>query len=366
MARLGRSDLEALLHAVERTRFVSEGEAFPRVALRTVRELVACDVASFNEVDPEAARAVAVVDPADYAVSAVQSAAFARLAGEHPLIRHYQTGDGTASKLSDFLTVEQFHRTRLYVELYRDLGVEHQIAITLPASLPRVVAIALSRRDADFDERDRQLLNALRPHLAQSYRFAEERENIHAGLEAFSGALRETGTHIVLLDPGRGDLDADTRDLLAAYFGQLPEDGGLPAPVERWLALQPGPGDALRNGDLRLIGPLVVRRAQRALSIRYVPASAGVAALLVNEQRIPSSRAELRLLGLTAREADVLQLLTQGASDHDIATDLGIAYGTVRKHLDNVYRKLGVKRRAQAVALTLELLTERGALSESA
>ncbi len=49
--------------------------------------------------------------------------------------------------------------------------MEHQMSIGLPSVLPRLTAIALNRNDLgdDFDERDRLLLNTLRPHLAQSY-----------------------------------------------------------------------------------------------------------------------------------------------------------------------------------------------------
>jgi DNA-binding CsgD family transcriptional regulator len=361
MSRLGRDDLEAILEAVERTRFVADAAQFPRIALLTLRELVPCAVASFNEVDPVAGRALAVVEPDGYVIDESQRAAFARLAGEHPLIRHYLTGDGSAHKLSDFLTPAEFHRTHLYTQVYRELGVEYQIAITLPAPPPRIVAIALSRSDADFDERDRLVLNTLRPHLAQSYRLAEEREEIHTGLELFTGDTKEAGTHVIVLDRPRRALGAEARALLGEYFGQLPPGGRLPPAVERWLSLQPKLGDAVKRRDLRLIGPLVTRRGSRRLVLRYVPDAGGVSAILVHEQRAPSTRAELRLLGLTVREADVLKLLTQGETDRDIAARLGIAHGTVRKHLDNLYRKLGVKRRTQAVALALELLTERGA-----
>jgi len=38
----------------------------------------------------------------------------------------------------------------------------------------------------------------------------------------------------------------------------------------------------------------------------------------------------------------------------EIAACLFIAHGTVRKHLDNIYAKLGVRSRAQAVAVTAE------------
>jgi DNA-binding CsgD family transcriptional regulator len=55
-------------------------------------------------------------------------------------------------------------------------------------------------------------------------------------------------------------------------------------------------------------------------------------------------------LVLTARELQVLSLIAQGQTNAQVARELWISPGTVRKHLDNVYSKLGVHTRAAAVA----------------
>jgi DNA-binding CsgD family transcriptional regulator len=53
---------------------------------------------------------------------------------------------------------------------------------------------------------------------------------------------------------------------------------------------------------------------------------------------------------LTAREAEVLELVAAGLTNAAIAERLWISPGTVKKHLDNVYEKLGVANRTAAVA----------------
>ncbi len=53
--------------------------------------------------------------------------------------------------------------------------------------------------------------------------------------------------------------------------------------------------------------------------------------------------------GLTSREADVMDWLAQGKSNHEIGVILGISQHTVRKHLENIFRKLGVENRTAAV-----------------
>jgi DNA-binding CsgD family transcriptional regulator len=57
---------------------------------------------------------------------------------------------------------------------------------------------------------------------------------------------------------------------------------------------------------------------------------------------------------LTAREHDVLRLLGYGYTAKDIGIVLGIAPGTVKNHLKEVYRKMGVSSRMHAVLYGLE------------
>jgi len=57
---------------------------------------------------------------------------------------------------------------------------------------------------------------------------------------------------------------------------------------------------------------------------------------------------------LTAREADVLELLQQGCTNAEIAHRLSIGLETVRTHARNIYRKLGVSSRRDLASLSRE------------
>jgi len=52
---------------------------------------------------------------------------------------------------------------------------------------------------------------------------------------------------------------------------------------------------------------------------------------------------------LSAREQEVLKLLTEGLDNQSISNLIEIKINTVEKHLENVYRKLGVTSRTEAV-----------------
>jgi DNA-binding NarL/FixJ family response regulator len=64
-------------------------------------------------------------------------------------------------------------------------------------------------------------------------------------------------------------------------------------------------------------------------------------------------RAKVREEPLTLRELEVLQHMAEGSSDRRIAESLHISEHTVRSHIKNLYRKLGVSSRAHAVARAL-------------
>jgi DNA-binding NarL/FixJ family response regulator len=70
-----------------------------------------------------------------------------------------------------------------------------------------------------------------------------------------------------------------------------------------------------------------------------------------------SSAKPLEQLGLTEREAEVLLWVAQGKSNGDIAILLGTAETTVKRHLTNLFPKLGVESRNAATVCALEILS---------
>ena len=71
------------------------------------------------------------------------------------------------------------------------------------------------------------------------------------------------------------------------------------------------------------------------------------------------SAAPLEKLGISAREAEVLLWMAQGKSNGDIATLCGISTGTVKKHANHIFDKLGVESRASATLRALEILAAK-------
>lgn len=74
-----------------------------------------------------------------------------------------------------------------------------------------------------------------------------------------------------------------------------------------------------------------------------------------------SSPKPLLALGLTPRAAEALLWLAQGKTNSDIAIILGITESTVKKHVQEMFDKLGVETRSAAAVRALEVLGSRAA-----
>lgn len=81
--------------------------------------------------------------------------------------------------------------------------------------------------------------------------------------------------------------------------------------------------------------------------------------LRVTEVREDSKIVELQKHnGLTRREAEVLLWVSYGKTNKTVSEILGISPRTVNKHLEQVFRKLGVETRAAATAIAVRYLTD--------
>lgn len=174
--------MDALLELIGDVQGRLDLDEFRVGLLASLSRLVPSDWVSLNDLGPNPTDSIVLIEPP---FPPEDHALFASLAEENPLIRHYQsTGDGRAYRFSDLVTSAELHRLRLYREFYARIGLEHQIAFTLPPRPGRLLGVALSRRIDDFPDSEKRLLNDARPFLIQAYRSAIEYTELTRSCEA--------------------------------------------------------------------------------------------------------------------------------------------------------------------------------------
>jgi DNA-binding CsgD family transcriptional regulator len=353
--RLGRSDLKTIQGCIAELYGLGGLDGFPERIVRSLSAVVPGDVSVYAELDLRRRKVTWNRDAvASFALRDAPQI-FATHMGELPLFKSYRRGEGSAAKISDTLTQRQFHRTAIYNEFYRPIGIEYHIAKGLPGPPDLVTAIGIVRKRRDFTERDRLALNLLRPHLNQSYRNAVELSRMRSepsllreGVEAL-----DQGVVILARDGRVAGMSSRARRWITEYLGE-PLGGMLPETLRRWV--RRGDEELARHDDAtRPREPLSIRLDGRQLSVRLV-SDADRRVLLLSEVHIAPRPELLETLGLSRREAEVLAWVAEGKTNGDIATILGASVRTVDKHLEHIFRKLGVETRTAAATRALTVL----------
>jgi DNA-binding CsgD family transcriptional regulator len=303
-----------------------------QLALPGLVELVPADVLTWDRVE----LATGAVDHEVVPAEAEPSAAFAAIVGDargHPLLFAHAARRRSALRLSEAVDPRRLSHSELYGDLLRRTGVEYAIAIGVRSERREAVVAGLGRTERQFSERDRDILDLVRPALEDALRAAEARARLVRAL----AANPPPGTAVVLLDR-YGEIEHSSLDAerwLAEHFGPAEHPGWLPGPLAGWLALPPRP-------------PLVSVRDGRRLSVRLLPGDPH--ALLLEEQVAGFRLEALRRLGLSARETEVLCAATAINDEADIAWELFLSLHAVRERLARLEAKLGVRTAAEAVA----------------
>jgi DNA-binding NarL/FixJ family response regulator len=139
-------------------------------------------------------------------------------------------------------------------------------------------------------------------------------------------------------------------DLLGRYFSEkILID--LPEAIETWIEAGGEPESAPKR-------PLVIEKGRGTLTVRHFSeGDSGQTTMLLLDERVEiNDPAVLQQLGLTPREAEVLFWMTQGKSSPEIAVILEAANNTVKKHVQNIFQKLGVENRTAAALRALEVI----------
>lgn len=349
--RLSHDDVRLALNFIQRTYAVQSLDDFSTHALKSLSTLVRADWTSYDEMIPSRRISKNLFNPGHI----FAPAAWAEHMHEHPMLANYlATNDGRATKVSDFISTSEFERTALYNEVYRPYGVRHEMSAALDLPLPGVVGFAVGRVGRDFRERDRVVLNVVRPHLSAAYRSVLTSARLQTDRTRLTELVDVLPFGVIRLHPNGRVRFANRQAIqwLAAYFEQPAlRNAQLPDPLERWTLEmrrrvegrvdglpQPPENFVVEHSNGRLIGRLLPNGDEWVVVLEEVPAST----------QLPRNWTEQ--FGLTEREATVLRWIVNGRDNKGIAEITGMSPRTVQKHLEHIYMKLGVTTRTEAVA----------------
>ena len=262
------TDTQLLLELVGEAYGFEDLEQYRHGILEIITRVVPCDRVGYNEITPDE-------DIRDHG-SRIRPAPGAKIRGAHLRKPAHAAAranrDGRPYRISDLIDQPTFHRLALYQQFYRHIGIEWQVAFTLPARAPLIVGIALTRTHTDFTDREVQLLALARPHLMQAYRNAELWSARKAMLVALEQGLDTLGQHVVVLDPG-GRVEFATDGARRLLGDTVASRRGLPDEVSAWISQHHDPRAAAQPLLLHTAGRHGAR-APAAEQARRSPRSA--------------------------------------------------------------------------------------------
>ncbi|MBE9192439.1 helix-turn-helix transcriptional regulator [Gloeocapsopsis crepidinum LEGE 06123] len=369
---LTQQDLQGILKCLQEVYCACNLEAFPTRALSALSWVVSSDFLNWCPTNFHQHRVLTTLSamshrPAITSQEADQIAHSRFL--EHPFARYYlATNDGKAHKISDFINAQQLHRLEgLYQGMMHQIGMEDQMSLVLPVSSEvnntllkkntDDIVIALSRPERSFSERDRFVLNLLRPHLFQAYLNAQTLTKIQQESIRLNRTMEQLG---VIILAGDGKIQLKTQrawELLTQYFQLTHQKNSLPETLQRWVNYQLSLIAGNEGLTLPCL-PLQIEQENNRLIIRLMcDRQHQQYILLLEEQRLRSFSPQLlTAIGLTKREAEVLFWATKDKSTKEIASILSCSDKTIEKHFEHIYEKLEVRTRTAAVVKALELL----------
>ncbi len=270
----------------------------------------------------------------------------------------------------DFLTPEEHATNPHYRDFARPWDVPFICLTTLERRDDLVIGLSVLRsaREGHVNERERAIFNSLAPHVRSAVRMQLALEG--KGAELVKGTLETLSSAAFVCGSG-GMVQAMT----AQADSLVSSNRGLSLRAGRLRALRDDEDknltDAIEAAGREVVRPgapmtkaVLVRgndpaSAPIVLDVMPLPPSAlefssGPRVVIVARGPRGTDARKATLLqgvyGFTAAEIDVALQLSRGQSTEAIATDRGVAVGTVRAQIKSMLAKLGVSRQLELVA----------------
>lgn len=329
MAR-GGSDLARLLTVMGEAHDLDEPEPFTPLVLDRVADSLHCEYATYYELDVTTGEVSVYVQSSYEEALATWGNPPFRFLPRVDFARHMKSWDRSRQDVGSWSDLYTRAARRRFEVTFQQSALGHVDMAWMTfgdrRSRSRSCWVTVART-RDFTEAQRDRFLGSRPHVASLIRHADARRRLADVMVALDADAEGGASGMLLLGPSLRVERASPagRRIVTRWFGQF--GSGLPEGFADWLR-SPFPREPLRveRGRDRLVVETPTRGA-----------------LIVREERVAS-------LSLTAREREVMSRVADGMTTDEIARALWVTPGTVSKHLEHTYRKLGVRGRTAALA----------------
>jgi len=163
-----------LRSALDALHVIGEGCAdradFARRGVASLSRLIGSELTTLSVCDLDSKHR-SVVSNAPGAISSRQLEVFDRYFHDHPLVRaHGRNPNAVTKRISDVVPLDSFRRTPLFNDYYRPIGIRHAMAVPVHVDRRFLVSFVFNRTGSAFTDRERDLAETIRPHLADLYR----------------------------------------------------------------------------------------------------------------------------------------------------------------------------------------------------
>ena len=143
---------------------------FARGGVASLSRLIGSELTTLSVCDLDSNHR-SVVSDAPGAISSRELEVFDRYFHAHPLVRAHGRKPGAVTKrISDLVPTDAFQETPLYNDYYRPIGIRHTMAMPIYIDQRLLVSFVFNRAGSAFGDRELQLAETVRPHLANLYR----------------------------------------------------------------------------------------------------------------------------------------------------------------------------------------------------
>jgi len=353
---LRQNDLVNISRFLQTLYCPSNTRRLPEVMLEGIAQLIPSEHAAYNEINSITNETFFLFRPWVQRMVDLTPPLNAHL-GEHPVLQHFrqQNSKGYVRKVSDFVSNRKFREMSLYREVYCHLDTNYQMGCLLSergASCD--IALAINRKIKDFNERDRAVLEFLRPHLIQARQNAMAFVEVDQRARTVTEALDSASVGLVALNECHQVvwLTPRAEKLLRLYFPSSSSGSKqLPELLVQWMESFSGSLEA--GGTMDVPPVLTVNQPHSILRVRFQGDEANGRRLLLTEEPLRTPNHFVSRFGVTEREAEVLHWIVEGKNNPEIGLILGISTRTVDKHVEHLLSKMGVDNRASAIRQAL-------------